>query len=79
MPYSRISGKGQITLPKVVREVLGVERGDRVAFRIGDDGIVTVEPETIDLLSLRGRLAPRRKGVSLDDMEDAIRNAGQES
>lgn len=73
MPYSRITSKGQITIPKAVREVLGVEQGDRVAFRIRDDGVVVVEPETLDLLCLRGRLKPRRRGVTLEEMDAAVR------
>lgn len=39
---SKITSKGQLTLPKSVREVLGVETGARVRFVIAD-GVVTVE------------------------------------
>lgn len=74
MSESRITSKGQVTLPKAVREVLGVEKGDRVAFRIGEDGVVTVEAKTGDLLDLEGILKPRRKGVTLEDMDRAIRD-----
>ncbi len=31
---SIVSGKGQITLPKAVREALGVQPGDRIRFVI---------------------------------------------
>lgn len=73
MPSSTLTSKGQVTIPKAVREELGLREGDRVAFRVLGDGSVVVEPETIDLLDLRGILRPRRKGVSLSDMDDAIR------
>ena len=76
MPRSTITSKGQITLPKVVREALGVGPGDRVAFLIRDDGTVTVEPETVELRTLRGVLKSRTRGVSIDDMNAAIRKAG---
>ena len=33
MPLARITCKGQITVPKVVRERLGVEPGDALDFR----------------------------------------------
>ena len=79
MPSATVTSKGQITIPKAVREELGLREGDRVAFRILDDGKVIVEPETIDLLVLEGALKPRRKGVTLEDMEEAIRaGAGKE-
>lgn len=77
MPYSKVTSKGQITIPKAVREVLGLEQGDRVAFRIGDDGVVVVEPQTVELLSLRGRLRPRRRGVTADEMETVIRKGAR--
>ena len=72
MPYARVTTKGQITIPKAVREVLGVEQGDRITFRVQEDGVVVIESETVDLLSMRGRLRPRRRGVSLQEMEEAI-------
>ncbi len=73
MPSATITSKGQITIPKAVREELGLRVGDRVAFRILDDGRVIVEPETIDLRELRGVLRPRRKGVTVSQMDAAIR------
>jgi antitoxin PrlF len=74
MASSRITSKGQITVPKAIRETLGVEPGDRIAFRVQDDGRVVVEPETVDLRTLRGVLRPRRRGVSVEDMAVAVRH-----
>lgn len=76
MPTATVTTKGQITLPKEVREALGVEAGDRVAFRIQEDGRFVVEAETVDLMSLRGSVASKRRGVSIDDMSSAIRRRG---
>jgi len=73
MPSATITSKGQITIPKAVRDELGLRAGDRVAFRVAGDGRVVIEPETIDLLDLAGILKPRRKGVTLADMDEAIR------
>lgn len=73
MPSATITSKGQITIPKAVRDELGVCEGDRVAFRVLEDGRVVVEPETIDLLELRGILKPRRRGVTVAEMDEAIR------
>jgi len=73
MPSATITSKGQITIPKRVREELGLREGDRVAFRVLEGGTVVFEPETINLLDLEGTLKPRRKGVTLADMDEAIR------
>jgi antitoxin PrlF len=36
---STITAKGQTTVPKAVRQVLGVDYGGRVAFRVSDGGV----------------------------------------
>lgn len=68
---SKLTSKGQITVPKVVRERLCLSPGDRVRFVVRDDGTVTVEAESIDLRSLRGAFKATRS-VTLEQMEQAI-------
>jgi len=75
MPSTTLTSKGQVTIPKSVRDELNLRVGDRVAFRVLEDGTVVVEPETIDLLSLEGILRPKRKGITIADMDEAIRTA----
>ena len=75
MPAATLTSKGQITLPKQIRDRLGLETGDRVAFHQRADGSVVVEPETLDLMTLRGSVRPRVRGVSLEDMDAAVRRA----
>lgn len=76
MPSSTLTSKGQVTIPKQVREALGLKAGDRINFVIAPDGSVSVEPATVDLMSLEGILKPRRKGVTIEQMDEAIRRAG---
>ena len=46
---SRVSSKGQVTLPKRVREAIGVGPGDAVAYDVGK-GVVTLRRlEPLDL------------------------------
>ena len=75
MPVATVTSKGQITLPKPIRDKLGVKPGDRVAFREREDGTIVVEPETLSLLDLQGVLKPRVRGVTVEDMNEAIRRA----
>lgn len=49
MQVSRVSSKGQVTLPKRVREAIGVGPGDAVAYDVSR-GLVTLRRlEPIDL------------------------------
>ena len=74
MPAGTITSKGQITVPKAVRERLALQPGDRLSFVIHDDGTVTVEAETVDLKSLRGVVKSGGRHVSVDEMDDAIKS-----
>ncbi len=40
MYYSRVSKKGQTTIPSVYRKKFGIEEGDRVVFEETDQGLV---------------------------------------
>lgn len=77
MRYSTITSKGQITIPKTIRAALQLEKGDRVQFRLRDDGVVEMLPETGDLNALFGILKPPKgKQVTIEAMERAIRRSG---
>jgi len=68
----KISSKGQITLPKKVRDALGVGPGDQVRFLILGDEVRVVKP--VDLMSLKGMLKPYLKPgqvVSLEEINEA--------
>lgn len=57
---ARISSKGQVTVPKPVREALGVTQGDQIVFRV--EGKRAVVARTAHLLDLAGAITvPRSK------------------
>lgn len=70
MIESAITKKGQTTLPKAVREVLGVQVGDRVRYVIfnGEVRILPVRP----IRRLFGVLQHDGSAVTLEEMEQAI-------
>lgn len=41
---SRMTSKGQVTIPKNIRQVLGVKPGDHVEFKLLPDQRVVVKP-----------------------------------
>ena len=51
---ARVTSKGQVTVPKAVREALGVSEGDVILFRI--EGNRAVVARTPDFLELAGTL-----------------------
>jgi AbrB family looped-hinge helix DNA binding protein len=76
MPSSTISSKGQITIPKEIREALRVDSGDRVLFIVRADGVVELRPETVDLLDLVGILDPSDgRRATIEQMNDAVRSS----
>jgi AbrB family looped-hinge helix DNA binding protein len=75
MTAAKLTSKGQITVPKNIRDTLGVQPGDRIAFTIQKDGTVTVTAHNVDLRSLRGSLKPNVRGVTVEAMNEAIRSA----
>ncbi len=73
MPTTTLTSKGQITVPREIRNHLGVDVGDRLSFEVTESGQVFVQAETTDIRSLRGVLKRNRSAVSLKEMDLAIR------
>lgn len=68
MATSTITRKGQITLPKEVRDHLHVREGDRVEFVVDGDGEVRMRPVTGSVEELFGML--RRPGAPARSLEE---------
>lgn len=66
--------KGQLTLPKPVRERLDLHAGDKLDFIIKDDGLLEVVPLKQPPSRLRGMLPKPPKAVSIAQMNKAIVN-----
>ena len=73
MTSAVITSKGQITIPKPVRDGLGVESGDRVEFVELERGVYTVVAATRDVRDLKGMIPKPAKPVSVEDMNKAVR------
>jgi len=68
-----LTSKGQITVPKKIRETLGVETGDRIDFVAEPDGAVRMVARKRDVASLAGLLRrPGQRRLTLAEMERAI-------
>jgi len=74
MPLSKVTSKGQTTIPKEVREYLKLQTGDQIDFLIRSDGTVVLRPATLHVRELKGILHRKNmRPVSVDAMNEAIR------
>ena len=73
MPSAALTSKGQVTLPKKVRDHLHLAKGDRVDFVVGARGRVELKRAGATIEGVRGILKrPDKRSVSLDEMDAAI-------
>ena len=76
MPAATLTRKGQMTIPKVIREHLHLHPGDRLEFVLEDDGKVILVSAVVAAKDLKGILPAPRKPVTIDDMRRAILKRG---
>lgn len=72
---TRVSPKGQVTIPKPVRDLLGIAAGSAVEFEITPAGEVLLHKRADSARPLRGLLrahAPAQ-ALSTGDMDEAAR------
>ena len=75
MITSTISSKGQVTIPKKIREFLKVGTFDKIVFIPLEDGRVLITNKQNPAIALFGMLKHRapQKAVSVEDMKTAVR------
>ncbi len=73
MPTATLTSKGQITLPKSVRDRLGLGWGDRIEFIAADSGSVVLRPVGRRVRNLYSFLTPdSSEAVVLGQLDDAL-------
>jgi AbrB family looped-hinge helix DNA binding protein len=75
---ARVTSKGQITIPKEVRDALGIAAGDEVVFRVEQHRAVLAR--TPDLLDLAGivEVPAVKRGARWDEVRRRTRRARAE-
>lgn len=75
MTVATMTSKGQITIPKVVRDELGLEPGMKVDFvRVGV-GEYRLRPKNAQVSDLFGLARHEGPPISIEEMNEAIRDA----
>ncbi len=69
MSESTITAKGQTTVPRQVRDVIGAGPGTRLVWHVMPGGGLIVRAKTHSVLDLAGMLkSPKKRPVPLEDM-----------
>jgi len=64
-----MTSKGQVTVPREIREQLGLKSGDKMTFTMLSDGTVVMRPKNRRLSELAGALTrPGQPKVDIEDM-----------
>ena len=74
--HTTLTSKGQITLPKGLRDKLCLSAGDRIEFVVEDNRSVRLLAKPLSVNRLKGMLPRPDKPISLEEMNKAIRYFG---
>ncbi len=71
---STVTQKGQVTIPKSVRDNLHLVTGDKIEFVLNDRGEVVIKLVTRKVTEVAGLLSKYKKSqpVSIDAMDQAV-------
>ena len=73
----KLTSKGQTTVPKEVRDFLGLEEGTQMEWTLDDNGSATVKPRKLRAVDLLGILGPPPNGkhLSIEEMNAGVGEA----
>jgi antitoxin PrlF len=78
MPTAKVTTKGQVTIPRSIRQALKIGAGDRLDFILDAEGRVVVRPANRGLEEIKGLLHEAgRKPVTVEEMNAAIARHGR--
>jgi antitoxin PrlF len=72
-----VTSKGQMTLPKAVRELLGIVSGDKLDVTVEGKRIVLI-PKTLHLDDICSILPAPKRPVSIEQMNEGIARGATE-
>ena len=73
MLTATITSKGQITIPKDVRNLLRLQTGDRVSFVVRDDAEAVMKPIAKSVDDVFGKLYDKKQpALKVEEMKQAV-------
>lgn len=77
MSTATITSKGQVTIPKEVRDALSLASGDRVEFIQIDSDRFEIVAINRDVTELKGLIKKPKKPITIEEMNEAIEMGGK--
>ena len=75
MALATLTTKGQVTIPKIIRDSLKLNTGDKIEIIVTEKREAIIRPVSKKVDDIFCKLhKPGRKAISLEAMDDAIRN-----
>ena len=74
MSISTLTKKGQVTIPKEIRNILGIKEHDKVMF-IKKDGDIIVKHIKGDIFDLRGSLKQKKDSEDFEKIRNIARKS----
>ncbi len=71
MSFSTLTRKGQVTIPKPLRDRLGLHLGDRISFQLRGEEIV-LKPFHRTILDLEGCVQPKSRPEDFDGIRRQV-------
>lgn len=73
MTTATLTSKGQLTIPKEIRDLLHLHSGDKIGFFLKNNNEVTLRPMTKSIDEVFGRLYRKdRAPKTLDEIKSAL-------
>ena len=67
-----VTSKGQVTIPKPIRDLLNISQNDLLVFTVKKPKTVIVNPIKTDIMSLYGSLKSNKKHIPLSEIRKQL-------
>jgi AbrB family looped-hinge helix DNA binding protein len=73
MATATLTSKGQVTIPKKIRDKLGLKPGDKIDFEVDENGKLQVMTKKYSIADMAGMLyRPGQKAKSIEEMNEGV-------
>jgi AbrB family looped-hinge helix DNA binding protein len=73
-----VTSNGQVTIPKEIRDRMGIRVGSKIRFSSEDGNRVVMTPASLSIRDLFGILPKPKRAMRLEEMDEAVRKAAVE-
>ncbi len=75
---AKVMAKGQVTIPRDIRRILGIETGDRVTFVVENGTVRLVNTAVYAMQIFQKNMAGQAQNAGIDGEEDIMKLVAEE-